>query len=82
MPEVYEDKYIEELKKAQKEARSLPSELEDRISSLIYLGVIQNTYDNFYFYKDDEGAYYYDTDASRRYRKMLRERRLKRYAKN
>ena len=81
MPEEYMDKYSEELLKARKEARSIPTELENQLYNLIFLGAIQTARGNEYYYRGDEGEYYYDTDSSRKFREQFKKNRIKRYAK-
>lgn len=76
----YIDKYELELEKASKEGRSIPTELENMIGNMIYLGVKNTSGKNYYFYKDKEtNEYYYDTDYSREFRKQLRENRRRKY---
>ena len=52
-------------------ARSFPSTKGPDTSGMMLVKAVRTENDTFYFYKDEEGNYYYDTDGQRRVEKEL-----------
>ena len=51
--------------------RSFPSEKGPETSGMELVHIFKTNIDTFYFYKDEMGNYYYDTEGQRRVEKEL-----------
>lgn len=73
-------KVFSHLSEELRNARSFPSTKGPDASGMMLIKVVRTDSDTFYFYKDEEGSYYYDTDEQRRVEKELgkKKRRYKR----
>ncbi|GEM_PF-3884788 len=58
-----EKEYLEELEQAKKNARSMHSGVNKY--QLRYLGSYKGRYQNYYYYQDSEGNYWYENDYDR-----------------
>lgn len=70
------DKYADELEKAYREARAIPSEYIKTMSLLRFVGTmkLQSGDEHYYYCNDNTKEYYYDTDYARRFRARMKTR--------
>ena len=58
-----EEEYLRDLEQAREKARSMNSDVNKY--QLKYLGVHKGEYQNYYYYQDTEGNYWYENDYDR-----------------
>ena len=82
MQALYQDKYMEELEKAKKEARIITKDVAYLIPAMRFVGIVQRGNTNTYYYHhESEDRYYSETDFDRYMRRIIKERKFQQQAK-